>query len=708
MNEPLNIRLASREMDEAGSTDGIWLKLPATAGQLEDALKRLGVKGGEYGVDYFITATESEVPMLSQLSLEHLRRADINELNYIAGQIQKTEPDTLRKLNASLKAIVGASNAHHMAENVRSFDYFKQYPYIHTFAKLGKYVFETSGLIQIPEEFAGAINFEKLGRLAAAKENGVFTEHGYVVPTGNVWDTFRETPQDYVIEQKPEAQEREPKRPAPTRMNDASPARLFAAPAQHLAAPISAKPIVLLSDNTYDKIIEITKKLEQGIRGIFESGKYEEYLKIISKFHSYSSKNCMLIALQKPYATHVAGFNFWRDHFNRHVKKGEVGIKILAPDSYKSIREVDKTTHDGRPVLDSAGRQVREHAEVTVPSFKVVSVFDVSQTYGVPLPEIKKPELTGSVEKYSDFFAALRKTSPVPIVFQGVENGVKGYFSPSEQTIVINGGMSELQNLKTAIHEIAHSRLHNIDMNAENASTLPDSRTREIEAESIAYTVCKRYGLDTSDYSFGFIAEWSGDKQLETLKSSLDVIRKEANAIITEVDKHFAEHQKHRAQIAKQNAGHTAPTPKDAPTQMDAPKQHHSAAVQMTVDASGKAEPPATAPTAGKNEPVRAPKPPAPGENVAAIEARVNAGEVINLTDLSDAMKKDKQAQAAQPKQQPSKNAGTQKPSQAQSKKAQKPVDQEKPSIREELAAAKRQKAAQKSVAKEKKQVLEV
>jgi antirestriction protein ArdC len=306
-------------------------------------------------------------------------------------------------------------------------------------------------------------------------------------------------------------------------------------------------PIILTAENTKDKLKEITDKLEAGIKGIFESGQYQTYLKTLSKFHRYSFNNCMLIALQKPDATHVAGFGSWRDNFKRNVMRGEHGIKIIAPAPYKTTREKEKIDpKNGRPLTGKDGKPQTEEVEVTIPAYKVTTVFDVSQTEGEPLPEIGVDELTGSVERYQDLFSALEKTSPVPIEFKNIAGAAKGYYSQAEGRIAIQEGMGELQTLKTAIHEIAHARLHNIDRDAPKDTPRPDQETREVEAESLAYVVSQRYNLDTSDYSFGYIAGWSGTRELDVLKSSLDTIRKEANAIITEADAHMAEIQKER------------------------------------------------------------------------------------------------------------------------------------------------------------------
>jgi antirestriction protein ArdC len=313
----------------------------------------------------------------------------------------------------------------------------------------------------------------------------------------------------------------------------------------------AAAPIELAAKSTKDRLKEITDRLEAGIKGIFESDKYKAYLDTLSKFHSYSANNCMLIVMQMPAATRVAGFNSWRDNFKRNVMGGEKGIKIIAPAPFKLKRETERIDPtSGKPVIGADGRPETEEVEVKVPAFKVVSVFDVSQTEGEPLPEIGADEIAGDVDSYGGFLDALQKTSPVPIEFEDITGGANGYYSQVEKRIAVQQGMSELQTLKTAVHEIAHARLHDIDKNTPKDAVRPDRDTREVEAESVAYTVCSHFGLDTSDYSFGYIAGWSGDKELAVLKSSLDTIRGEADSIIREADSHMAAVQREREAAA--------------------------------------------------------------------------------------------------------------------------------------------------------------
>ena len=308
------------------------------------------------------------------------------------------------------------------------------------------------------------------------------------------------------------------------------------------------------------QVREITDKLEQGIKELFESERFKEYLRTMSKFYSYSFNNTLLIAMQKPDATYVAGYTSWQRNFDRQVMKGEKGIKILAPAPYKTQEErekIDPVTQ--KPVIGADGNAVTETVEVLRPAFKVVSVFDVSQTDGKELPDIIVDELKGTVENYEAFFDALKQESPVPISFEDILGCAKGFFSPVESRIAIQEGMSEIQTVKTAIHEIAHAKLHAFKPDEKAApEDKKDRHTKEVEAESVAYTVCQRYGIETSDYSFGYIAGWSSGKETKELKSSLDTIRKTAAEMIEGIDAKLKVLLSEKAQSTEKDA--EAPT----------------------------------------------------------------------------------------------------------------------------------------------------
>ena len=298
-----------------------------------------------------------------------------------------------------------------------------------------------------------------------------------------------------------------------------------------------------------ERIKEITAGIEKGIMELFESDRYRNYLTTMSRFHRYSLNNVMLIHAQRPNATLVAGFSKWKNSFGRHVKKGEKGIQILAPTPYKIKVDKEKLDPDTKlPMLDDEGKPITEEKEVTIPMFKVVSVFDVSQTDGKPLPQISF-SLTGDVAQYEVFMEALRRTSQVPITIEPMEPGMDGYFHLEKQAIFLREGMSQVQTVCAAIHEMAHSRLHNYEKMTELADDgetilVPgekDRNTEEVEAESISYAVCQYFGIETADNSFGYIATWSQGKELKELRASLETINKTSSELISGIEQHYRE-----------------------------------------------------------------------------------------------------------------------------------------------------------------------
>ena len=303
-----------------------------------------------------------------------------------------------------------------------------------------------------------------------------------------------------------------------------------------------------------EKLKEITASIEQGIQDLFQSDKYAEYLRTMSRFHSYSVRNTILIHMQRPDATAVAGFNAWKKKFQRNVKKGEKGITILAPTPFKKKieeKKLDPVTKS--PMLDHDGNVIMEEKEVEIPLFRPVKVFDVSQTEGKPLPQLSSP-LTGEVQNYEIFMEALRRTSPVPIAINPIrEEGVDGFLDLDARDITVKEGMGQMQTVRTTIHEIAHAVLHLKEQNRLSATagteqeTKPkDRNTKEVEAESVSYAVCQYFGLQTGEYSFGYIAGWSSEKSLPELKASLETIGRTANQLINDIDRHFKEICKER------------------------------------------------------------------------------------------------------------------------------------------------------------------
>ena len=306
-------------------------------------------------------------------------------------------------------------------------------------------------------------------------------------------------------------------------------------------------PIEFTGKSQKEKVKEITDKLEQGIKDLFNSDRYKEYLSAMSKFHNYSFRNTILILMQKPDASYIAGFNTWKNEFKRAVRKGEKGIKILAPAPYK--KEIEETAHDknGNPILNADGSNRTTTKTITVPAFKITTVFDLSQTDGKEIPTIAN-QLTGNVEDYEKYYKALKAISPVPIELEKIDRAANGYYHLTEKRIAVRNDLSEMQTIKTAIHEIAHAKLHELPEKEEN-EVIEDDRpdNREVQAESIAYTVCQHFGIDTSDYSFGYVAGWSSGKETAELKASLEVIRTTADEMITDISEKLKELEKEKS-----------------------------------------------------------------------------------------------------------------------------------------------------------------
>ena len=433
-----------------------------------------------------------------------------------------------------------------LAQNL---DCYWIYPAVRTEADYGYYLIDELDELELPEEAKKYFKYEEYGRDAVQKDKGQFTDQGYIYNNGNTFSQWykgrdNDIPKEYKVMSFPE-----PERPAPEKSD-------FEAAAEPVFEPRPVAPIILTSKNSTDKMKEITDRLEHGIMGVFENGRYTDYLQTLSKFHNYSFNNTVLIAMQG--GTFVKGYQQWKKEFDRHVKPDEKSIKILAPSPYIVKREVEKIDpQTQKPIIGKDGKPVTETKEIQIPAFKIVSVFDVSQTEGKEIPGITDNELTGDVEQYRDFFTALERTSPFAMGFEALEGTVKGRCFYDGQRIAINEGMSELQNVKTAIHEIAHATLHNIDRDAPER---PDRSTREVQAESIAYTVCQHYGLDTSDYSFNYIATWSSGRELAELKKSLATIRSTAADLINTIDGHLAEIRKER-EAEKAQEAEKEPTP---------------------------------------------------------------------------------------------------------------------------------------------------
>ena len=569
-----------------GRPAGEWVTFPTTAEHLKEVFDRIGIDFKHYE-EWHFTEFQSTIPGLT----EHLSEySHPDELNYLGKLLEMQFDDDREKFIAAIEYGDHADSLQDIINLAQNLDCYWIYPSVHNEEEYGRYLVDELEEPELPEEAKKYFMYEEYGRDASINDDGMFTEKGYIYNNRNTfteWYDGRDVPEEYRVTPQPP----QPERPDPSKveMDAAAPGQRTAQTAEQPQEPRPVIPIVLTSEKPAEKLKEITDRLEQGIAELFDSERYREYLKVMSKFHNYSFRNTVLIAMQKPDASLVAGFSAWKNNFERNVMKGQKGIKIIAPSPYKIKQEMQKIDpHTQKPIIGKDGKPVTEEKEVTIPAYKVVSVFDVSQTEGKELPDIAVDELTGDVDRYKDFFAALEKTSPVPIAFENIEGGSHGYYHLEDKRIAINEGMSELQTLKTAIHEIAHAKLHDIDLNApKDEQPRVDRRTREVEAESVAYTVCQHYGLDTSDYSFGYVAGWSSGRELSELKSSLETIRSAAAEIINSIDANFAELQK--AQDKEQTAGQEQPTREgqEAAPQPEAPKK---------------------ADTAGKEKPEAAPK----------------------------------------------------------------------------------------------------
>ena len=525
--EQFSILIDSRSRFETGQPGGVWLSMPTTMEQFHKAMNRIGITA-ENSQDFFINGFANTEQQPFDVPLFVIQSAGIDELNYF-GKLLEMQGDADRgKFAAAVTLGEYAGSVKDLINLAQNLDCYWIYPSIQDEEAYGHYLIDELDELELPEAAKNYFMYEEYGRDAVKNDGGIFTAQGYIYNNKNTFSEWysgheNDIPKEYRVMSFPK-----PERPDPAKVEmDA------AAPPQQSVPPDAAQEP-----------------------------------RVMSKFHNYSFNNTLLIAMQKPDASLVAGFQSWKNNFKRNVVKGEKGIKILAPSPFKIKQEMEKIDPaTQKPVIGADGKPVKEEKEITIPAFKVVSVFDVSQTEGKELPDIAVDMLTGDVERFKDVFAALEKTSPVPIGFEKIEGNSHGYYHLEEKRIAIDEGMSELQTIKTAIHEIAHAKLHDIDPNApkEEQAGRPDRRTREVQAESVAYAVCQHYGLDTSDYSFGYVAGWSSGRELDELKSSLETIRSTAAEIINSIDEHLQEIQKERdkEQVQKETVPEVAALDKD-------------------------------------------------------------------------------------------------------------------------------------------------
>ena len=599
MSEQFSILIDSRTRFETGEPGGVWLPMPTTTQQLHAAMESVGITA-DNPQDFFINGFANTEQQPFDVPLPVIQSAGIDELNYLGKLLEMQSDEDRDKFTAAVTLGERAGNIKDLINLAQNLDCYWLYPTVQSEEDYGYYLIDELDELELPEEAKKYFMYEEYGRDAAINDGGRFTDQGYIYNNKNTfteWYNGRESdiPKEYKVMSFPQRSRPDPEK---ADFDAAAPGQRTAQAAEQPQELRPVIPIVLTSEKPAEKLKEITDRLEQGITELFDSERYKEYLRVMSKFHNYSFNNTLLIAMQKPDASLVAGFSAWKNNFGRNVMKGQKGIKIIAPSPFKIRQEVEKIDpHTQKPIIGKDGKPVTEEKEIKIPAYKVVSVFDVSQTEGKELPDIAVDELTGDVDRYKDFFAALEKTSPVPIAFENIEGGSHGYYHLEDKRIAINEGMSELQTLKTAIHEIAHAKLHDIDLNAPKDEQQPrvDRRTREVEAESVAYTVCQHYGLDTSDYSFGYVAGWSSGRELSELKSSLETIRSAAAEIINSIDTNLAELQK--TQDKEQTAGQEQPTKEE----QAAPPEQPQPETPAKADTAGKEKPEPEAAAPGKS-----------------------------------------------------------------------------------------------------------
>ena len=574
MKDDFSVLIQNRTEFENHNPAGVYLSLPATKEELHEAMKALNITAGNPH-DFFLNGYSTDENRRIEIPFDWIRDGSLDKINYLAARLEEMTTEQLEKLDAVMHSDFKPDSLDGLIDHTYNTDFYSYVPGIFSYKELGDYFLNDSGMVQMPEHWKAGIDKEDFGYNAALHEDGKLTDYGYIARSGTEWKevyTGNETPEQYRIMGYPEAE-----RTAPENMEQET------APV-NIAAANPIRPIELKAQKPAEKMKEITDRLEAGIQELFDSDRFKEYLQVMSKFHNYSFNNTMLIAMQKPDATFVAGYTSWKNNFGRQVVSQAKSIKVLAPSPYKIKKEIDKIDpKTQKPVTDKNGKPVKEETEITVPAFKVVSVFDVSQTEGKELPSIGVDELTGDVEHYADFFKAAELSAPVPVGFEKIAGGSKGYYSQTDKRIAINEGMSELQNIKTLIHETSHAKLHDIDLNAppEKQADRPDRRTREVQAESIAYAVYQHYGLDTSDYSFSYVAQWSSGRELAELKASLETIRSTASELIKDIDKNFAELTKDKEQAQAQE---NEPTPEEKQPEQTAPQEEISATAEPAAD----------------------------------------------------------------------------------------------------------------------------
>ena len=574
MSEVFSIQIHNRKLFEQGG-QGVWLELPSTAAQLQEAMRQVGIST-DNPQEFFINGYSSPEDKRLALPYDLVLAADVDELNYLASRLEPLSPAEIAELNAALtRPHEEFSSIGQIIDYPDNMEYFVHLPDVNTPSALGSYYLHKSGMVQMPEEWKEGIDPYRFGSHIAKLEQGQFTPYGYLVNSGDEWQRVHEgqpVPEPFRVMSFPPPQ--------------TDRAEMKTGQAQALTGAFPAGPIVLKGKTRDEYMKEITDRLENGIQELMDSERYQSYLMAMSKFHGYSFRNTMLIHMQKPDASLVAGLTKWQSEFERTRKKGERGLKILAPKPYTTRKQVPKLNlATGQPITGPDGKPVTEEQEVTVPNFIVVSVYDISQTEGKEVPDATMNILDGDVDRYDDFLSALKQSTPYSFAFEGINTGANGYCNYKNRHIGIKEGMGQLQTVETSIHEVTHARLYEKNRKLPEKKQ-PDQATREVQAESVAFAVCQYFGLDTSGFSFGYIADWGSGRDMKELKASLETIRATANELINEIEGHFAELQKQRQ--AQQTAEQPEPpaveqtAEQTAGTLEKAPEQDAATAAPLT------------------------------------------------------------------------------------------------------------------------------
>lgn len=540
MSEVFSIEIHNRQLFEQGEP-GVWVTFPTTAEQLQEAMRRIKIST-DNPQDFFLNGYTSPEDRRLALPFDMVLAADVDELNFLASRLEALAPAEIAELNAvALNPRGGFESIGQITDFPDNVEYYVHIPGVETPSQLGDYYLNRSGMVQMPEEWKGGIDTYRFGNRIANLEDGHFTPYGYLVKSGDEWQRVHEgqpVPEQYRVMGFPAPEV------------DRNKART--GQAATLPEPQPAAPIILKGKTRDEYMKEITDRLETGIQELMDSDRYKSYLTAMSKFHGYSFRNTMLIHMQKPDASLVAGLTKWEGEFERTRKKGERGLKILAPNPYtkkKQVPKLDPATH--RPVIGADGKPVTEEQEITIPNFVVVSVYDISQTEGKEVPDISMEILDGGVERYDDFMSALKKSTPYSFAIEEITTGANGYCNYVDRHIGIKEGMGQLQTVETSVHEVTHARLYEKNRKLPDKKQ-PDQSTREVQAESVAFAVCQYFGLDTSGFSFGYIADWGSGRDMKELKASLETIRATANELINEIEFHFLELQKQRETVREQ------------------------------------------------------------------------------------------------------------------------------------------------------------